>query len=73
MEDPDVHYHLLGEMNGTPYGDMKIYYTGTDPALAAIKLRRYQFFGNHHGYVEEDAKPGGLMSGVSESWGVGSS
>ena len=57
MEDPDVRYHLLGEMDGTPYGDMRIYYTGTDPAVAGTEFRRYEFFGNHRGYREETPKP----------------
>jgi hypothetical protein len=52
MEDPDARYHLLGEMDGTPYGDIRVYYTGTDSEVAAIRSRRYEFFGNHRGYVE---------------------
>jgi 4-amino-4-deoxy-L-arabinose transferase-like glycosyltransferase len=52
MEDQDSRYHLLGGMDGTPYGDIRVYYTGTDAELASIKARRYEFFGNHRGYVE---------------------
>jgi hypothetical protein len=52
MEDPGSRYHLLGEMGGTPYGDIRVYYTGTDSDVAAIKSRRYEFFGNHRGYLE---------------------
>jgi hypothetical protein len=44
-------------MDGTPYGDIRVYYTGTDAELAAIKSRRYEFFGNHWGYVEMSPKP----------------
>lgn len=47
-------HHLLGEMMNTPYGNLNIYYTGTDPRWLALKTVRYQFFGKQRGYVSED-------------------
>jgi hypothetical protein len=38
-------YHLLGEMKNTPYGNLLIYYTGSDPRYLEMKPKRYQFFG----------------------------
>lgn len=38
-------YHLLGEMWNTPYGNLRIYYTGSDPRYLALAPKRYQFFG----------------------------
>jgi 4-amino-4-deoxy-L-arabinose transferase-like glycosyltransferase len=44
-------YHLLGEMEETPYGNLLIYYTGKDRRYQALALRRIQFFGEQTGYV----------------------
>jgi len=38
-------YHLLGEMWNTPYGNLLIYYTGSDPRYLAMKAKRYEFSG----------------------------
>jgi 4-amino-4-deoxy-L-arabinose transferase-like glycosyltransferase len=52
VRDPNVAYHLLGEMDDTPYGDLRIYYTGSNPALVRLEPKRFQFFGNRRGYLE---------------------
>jgi hypothetical protein len=51
--DPDSYFHFLGEMDATPYGDMRVYYTGSNPELMRVAPRRYQFFGNRPGYLEQ--------------------
>lgn len=51
--DPDAQYHFLGSVKGTPYGDFRAYYTGSDPQRRTIQPRSYQFFGNRRGYVNE--------------------
>ena len=48
-------YNLLGEMWNTPYGNLLIYYTGTDPRYLAIKPKRYEFFGEMGGYTPRDS------------------
>ena len=52
IRDPNAFYHFLGEMDDTPYGDIRVYYTGSNPALKRLEPRRFQFFGNGRGYVE---------------------
>ncbi len=52
--DPDATFHPLGEMEGTPYGDVRVYYTGTNPEILKIPPKRYKFFGNQRGHVETD-------------------
>lgn len=50
-------YNLLGEMRNTPYGNLLIYYTGSDPRYRALAPKRYQFFGelgSHVSIVERD-------------------
>jgi len=49
-------YHLLGEMWNTPYGNLLIYYTGTDPHYLAIKPKRYEFFGELGGYTSQESQ-----------------
>ena len=51
-----VDYHLLGEMWNTPYGNLLIYYTGTDPHYLAIKPKRYEFFGELGGYTSRESE-----------------
>jgi hypothetical protein len=51
-----VDYHLLGEMWNTPYGNLLIYYTGTDPHYLVIKPKRYEFFGELGGYTSRDSE-----------------
>src|SRR5581483_7118750 len=51
LKDADANYHLLGELLNTPYGDFRIYYTGTDAGYRALAPKRYQFFGKRRGYV----------------------
>jgi hypothetical protein len=63
-------YHLLGEMENTPYGDIEIYYTGTNPEYLALAPQRYRFFGVRRGFVSDEqvansrevwsSQPGGL-------------
>jgi 4-amino-4-deoxy-L-arabinose transferase-like glycosyltransferase len=53
-EDQAEAYHLLGEMRDTPYGNLMIYYTGTDPRYLALAPKRYQFHGDLRGHVSVD-------------------
>jgi 4-amino-4-deoxy-L-arabinose transferase-like glycosyltransferase len=52
----DGDYHLLGEMWNTPYGNLLIYYTGSDPRYLAIKPKRYEFFGELGGYTIRESE-----------------
>ena len=51
-------YHLLGEMWNTPYGNLLIYYTGTDPRYLALKTKRYEFFGEQGGSIVRESEDG---------------
>jgi 4-amino-4-deoxy-L-arabinose transferase-like glycosyltransferase len=48
-------YHLLAEMLNTPYGNLIIYYTGTNHRYLAIKAKRYEFFGLLGGYSSSES------------------
>ena len=50
-EVPLERYHLLGEMRGTPYGNLLVYYTGIDPGYQTLAPRRFKFFDEQRGYV----------------------
>lgn len=55
-ENTTSNYHLIGEMSNTPYGNLIIYYTGTDPRYLALKPKRYEFFGERGGYTGREAE-----------------
>jgi 4-amino-4-deoxy-L-arabinose transferase-like glycosyltransferase len=55
-EEPADEYHLLGEMRDTPYGNLLIYYTGSDPRYLTRAPRRYQFFGDRRGHANIDER-----------------
>jgi hypothetical protein len=52
-EKSEEGYHLLGEMSNTPYGNLVVYYTGTDPRYLSIEPKRYRLFGEFRGHVAE--------------------
>ena len=47
-------YHLLGALSNTPYGNLLVYYTGTDPHYLSLAPKRYRFFGELRGYVSDE-------------------
>lgn len=47
-------HHLLGSMDDTPYGDIEIYYMGTDPRYRVFAPKHYRFFGVRRGFVSQD-------------------
>ena len=49
-ENDAAGYHLIGEMSNTPYGNLLVYYTGTDPRYFLMKPKRYEFFGQLRGF-----------------------
>ena len=48
-------YHLLGEMKNTPYGNLLIYYSGSDPRYLEMNPKRYEFFGELGGSILLDS------------------
>lgn len=50
----DAKYHLLGELEDTPYGTIRVYYTGTNPEYLALTPKKYKFFGRARGYVSDE-------------------
>ncbi|HYX40303.1 MAG TPA: hypothetical protein VE821_01335, partial [Pyrinomonadaceae bacterium] len=52
LEMADEKYHLLGEMQETPYGTLLIYYTGSDPRILALTPKRFQFYGQQRGHMQ---------------------
>ena len=58
MKNPEATYHLIGAMDNTPYGDMRIYYTGVNPMYLSLPPRHYRFFYPGGGHViEEQSAP----------------
>lgn len=47
----DAKYRLLGELAHTPYGTIRIYYTGRNPDHLALEPKTYKFFGRKRGYI----------------------
>ncbi len=47
-------YHLIGELEDTPYGDLRAYYTGNDPSYRALAPKRFKFFKKRRGYIRID-------------------
>jgi hypothetical protein len=43
-------FHLIGEMDGTAYGDLRIYYTGTNSSYTSLRPQRYRFNGQSAGH-----------------------
>ncbi|HVG19593.1 MAG TPA: glycosyltransferase family 39 protein [Blastocatellia bacterium] len=50
----DAKYHLLGELKDTPYGAIRVYYTGANPDYLARQPEIYYFFGQHRGHVSQE-------------------
>ncbi len=53
IKDPDENYVLLGTMENTPYGNIRVYYTGTDPRYRAMAPQHYRFFEKWRGHVTD--------------------
>ncbi|MEK6325165.1 MAG: glycosyltransferase family 39 protein [Acidobacteriota bacterium] len=51
LQTADEKYHLLGQMSNTPYGNIVVYYTGTDARYLSLEPKRYYFFGKFRGYT----------------------
>ena len=43
--------HLLGELSNTPYGNFRVYYTGSDPRFMTLAPQRYTFFRRWRGHA----------------------
>jgi hypothetical protein len=65
--DLDAKYHLLAELKNTPYGTIRVYYTGTNPDYLARQPKTYYFFGQRRGYVieEQAAQASEVWSGIA--------
>jgi hypothetical protein len=44
-------HHLIGRLIDSPYGDLSIYYTGTDPEFLKVSPVGYRFFGRRRGHI----------------------
>jgi 4-amino-4-deoxy-L-arabinose transferase-like glycosyltransferase len=54
IKDPDENYTLLGTMESTPYGNLRVYYTGSDERYRLIAPRHYEFFDGWRGHVSRE-------------------
>lgn len=54
MRNPETAYHLIGTMDNTAYGDMRVYYTGVDPSYLSLPLKSYQFFYPWSGSISDE-------------------
>jgi 4-amino-4-deoxy-L-arabinose transferase-like glycosyltransferase len=57
---------LIAELDGTAYGSLSVYYTGTNPAHLSLAPARYIFFGKERGHVSRDE-----VEAAREVWGAG--
>ena len=48
-------FHLLGKMEDTPYGNLRVYYAGTNPSFTGLVPKYFRFFGNQAGYRAENS------------------
>jgi len=55
-------------MENTPYGDLRVYYTGTDPRYRYLQPRRYQFFEKWQGHVSDEQ-----LASAREVWSADAS
>ena len=62
-------YHLLGVLNNTAYGNLVVYYTGTDPRYLALKAKQYRFFGEQRGYVSDEPMTAAPAAGSTDTAG----
>jgi hypothetical protein len=69
----DVNYPLLAELNDTPYGDVRVYYTGTNPQWRALPVQQYYFFRNQRGHVSAEQVARGRAVWSQAFAGVGMS
>ncbi len=61
----NARFSLLGDLKDTPYGRIRIYYTGSKPELIAKPPSRYYFFGKQRGVVTD-----GNINDSPEVWSV---
>ncbi len=45
--------HLLGELSNTPYGNFRVYYTGSDSRFLTLAPQRYTFFRRWRGHATD--------------------
>jgi 4-amino-4-deoxy-L-arabinose transferase-like glycosyltransferase len=64
----DAKYHLLAELKDTPYGAIRVYYTGANPDHLAREPKVYYFFGRQRGYVSKEQ-----VAEAREVWSAGTS
>jgi 4-amino-4-deoxy-L-arabinose transferase-like glycosyltransferase len=53
LRELDESYRLLGDLKDTAYGNLRVYYTGTNPSLLSLPPRKYTFFREKRGYICE--------------------
>ncbi|MEN3334030.1 MAG: hypothetical protein V7641_3395, partial [Blastocatellia bacterium] len=46
--------HLLGELSNTPYGNFRVYYTGSDARFLTLAPQRYTFFRRWRGHATDE-------------------
>ncbi|MEK6303273.1 MAG: glycosyltransferase family 39 protein [Acidobacteriota bacterium] len=62
----DQKYLLLATLHDTPYGELHVYYTGTDPRHLSLSPMTYYFFGKLRGHVSAEQ-----ISRSTEVWAAG--
>jgi hypothetical protein len=50
----NANYPLLAELSDTPYGDLRVYYTGANRELLARPVPHFYFFGTRRGHVNAE-------------------
>lgn len=64
--DVQQEYRLVSELKRTAYGDIDVYYTGTNPQYLGLATKRSYFFDSRSGHVTEEQ-----VLGAREVWSAG--
>jgi len=52
LQDLEERAHPLGELVGTAYGNLLVYYTGSDSEYASATPKKFYFFGGRRGHID---------------------
>jgi 4-amino-4-deoxy-L-arabinose transferase-like glycosyltransferase len=69
----NANYPLLAELHDTPYGDVRVYYTGTNSQWRALPVQQYYFFRNRRGQVSAEQVARGRIAWAYEFTELGKS
>jgi hypothetical protein len=66
VDAPEEKYHQLGTLKDSPYGDLYVYYTGSNRAYLSLAPKTYYFFGERRGQFSDEQ-----LRGAKQVWSAG--